>query len=280
MVTVLVLTINNPLALPWLSPVILGGGVAIVVLAVAWVRWESAASQPMLDMELFRNKVFSSATGARLAGFMGSTVVFFLAPVFLISLRSMTTAAAGGVLFLNSLGMGLAAQVSGRLSDRFGTWRFSALGFSMLVAMAISFSLMTDATPLAVVMAVMLGNGLSAGLWNVPNNSTIMGSVHSSQHGVVGAFTNLTRNIGGVTGQAMASAVVVGVMAAHGFDIPLSEIAESREASEAFLAGWSWSFRIVAVLGLAGLAFTLTGRNLPPPIHLEPADTRRERLTS
>ena len=257
MVTVLVLTLNNPQALPWLSLPILLGGIAVVVLLALWIRWELRTTDPMLDLSMFANRVFSLAVGARFAGFMGSTVVFFLTPVFLISLRSMSAAQAAGVLFLNSAGMGIAAQFSGRLSDRVGSRGLSTVGFLLLSGAALAFSMIDQSTPLTVVMPIMLAIGLSLGTWNVPNNSSIMGAVPARQHGVVGALTNLTRNMGNVVGQALATAVVVGVMASRGFDIPLSEIAGSAGASEAFLGGWRWSFRLVSLLGLVGLGLTL-----------------------
>ena len=269
MVVLLVLTINNPLALSWTSPYLVAGLAAVIVLFTAWVRWELRTDEPMLELSLFRSRVFSMAVGARLAGFMGSTFVFFLAPVFLISLRSMEAAAAGGVLFLNALGMGLAAQTSGRLSDRFGTRLFSSVGFVLYGAMAFSLSLMSADTPLRLVMGVLFMTGISMGLWNVPNNSTIMGSVPANRHGVIGAFTNLIRNMGNVTGQALASAVVVGVMAVRGFDIPLSDIADSAAAGDAFVAGWRWTFRISAVLALVGLGLT-AGSPEPTPMGARP----------
>jgi len=264
MVTVLVLTLNNPQGLPWLSGPILLGGCSVVVLLALWIRWERRAPEPMLDLSMFANRLFSLAVGARFAGFMGSTVVFFLTPVFLISLRSMSAAQAAGVLFLNSAGMGVAAQFSGRLSDRVGPRGLSTAGFLLLTTIALTFSTFDRAISLAVVMPMMFAMGLSLGTWNVPNNSSIMGAVPAYQHGVVGALTNLTRNMGNVVGQALATAVVVGVMASRGFDIPLSEIAGSSAASDAFLAGWRWSFRVVALFGLVGLGLTLAGPRRSP----------------
>lgn len=255
-VVVLVLTLNNPLALAWTSPVVVGGAVLFAALAAVWIGWERRTPEPMLDLALFQDRGFSAAVGARLCGFMGSTVLFLLAPVYLISLRSMTEAAAAGVLFLSSVGMGTAAQVSGRLSDRLGGRTLSAAGFALMAAMALVLSTMDEATPLTLVMPTVLTIGLALGTWNVPNSSTIIGSVSAERHGVVGALTNLIRNLGNVTGQALASAIVVGVMAARGFDIPLSEVADSVGAGDAFVAGWQWTFRTVAALAVAGLVLT------------------------
>ena len=93
-----------------------------------------------------------------------------------------------------------------------------------------SMALLTSGTALWIVMGLLFANGLGLGLWNVPNNSVIMGSVPASILGVVGALTNLTRNVGNVVGQAIASGVVVAVMAGQGFDVPLSEIGDTAGA--------------------------------------------------
>lgn len=264
MVFALVLTVNNPLAVPWLSPTIVLGTIATIGLLVAFVLWELRIDEPMLDLRLFSNSVLSNSIGARLSGFMGATVVLFLVPIFLISLRGLSEAAAGAVLFLNSLGMGLSAQIAGRLSDRFGTRLLGSIGFVLLVATALPFAFMTRETPLLLVTIVVLVNGLSFGMWNVPNNSTIMGSVPSSRHGVIGAFTNLVRNMGNVTGQALGSAVIVGLMVSRGFDVPLSDLAESAGASEAFIDGWRLSFLIVAALAVVALVLTQRAKAPPP----------------
>ncbi len=258
-VIVVVLTINNPLGLGWGSPVIIGGLALAVALFSIWVLWELRTPDPMLDLSLFANRVFSTAVTIRLLGFMGSTAVFFLAPVFLISLRSMPAAAAGGVLFLNALGMGVAAQLSGRLSDRYGTDRFTAGGFALLCVAALLLSSLTKSTPLGLIMPLLLVVGLAAGTWNVPNNSTIIGAVPASRHGVIGAFTNLVRNLGNVAGQALASAIVVGVMVSRGVDVPLSEIADSQAAGDAFTAGWQWTFRVTAALAAVCMLLALSG---------------------
>lgn len=260
-IILLVLVINNPLAVSWLSPLILGGLAAVVLLFAAFVRWELRSSSPMFDLGLFRDSVFRLAIITRLLGFMGTTATRFLMPIYLISLRGLEEGAAGAVLFLISFGMGVAAQASGLLSDRFGSRPFAVGGFGVVVATSLPLVFFTADTSLTFVMVVLFLNGLGMGLWNVPNNSVIMGSVPLSKLGVVGAFTNLTRNVGNVIGQAIASGIVVAVMAANGFDIPLSEIASSAGASAAFIDGWRLAYILVVNFSMAG--FLLAARTNP-----------------
>lgn len=259
-ITILVIVINNPRTEPWLSPMILGGIAGGIALLVAFVFWEMRAAAPMLEVSLFRSGVFTLAIVTRLLGFMAITPTRFLMPIYLISLRGLAEGAAGSVLFLSSLGMGLAGQAAGRLSDRFGTRLFTVIGFVVLVVTSLPIAFIDAGSSVALVMVLLFVNGLSTGLWNVPNNSVIMGSVPVSRLGVVGAFTNLTRNVGNVAGQAIASAVVVAIMASHGFEIPLSKIAGTEGASAAFLAGWRATYLMVTAYAVAGLALAAVTR--------------------
>jgi len=145
-------------------------------------------------------------------------------PIYLISFRGLGEGATGGILFLASMGMGIAAQSGGRLADRFGARPFTIIGFVALFATAAAFAFMDGDTPFWMVMTALFINGLAMGMWSVPNNTVILNAVSRAQFGVVGALTNLTRNVGNVIGQAIAVAIVVGVMTSRGFDIPLNEI--------------------------------------------------------
>ncbi|MGA0275137.1 MAG: MFS transporter [Dehalococcoidia bacterium] len=257
-----VILINNPFGVPIVSVLILGGAATAVVLLLGFIWWELRNPSPMLQLRMFSNLTFSLAVATRFLGFLGTTAVRFLMPVYLLSLRDIGEAATGGALFLTSLGMGIAAQSAGRLSDRFGERPFAIVGFMALVITSIAFAVFTEDTPMVFVLVVLLINGLAMGLWNVPNNSIIMGSVPKESFGIVGAFTNLTRNVGNVTGQAVASAVVVGVMASEGFDIPLSDITGNAEAGRSFMNGWTVAYWLVtgfSVLGLILAFFTKPG---------------------
>ena len=255
-VVVMVITINNPFELGWGSAPMIASVVVLAALIRAFIRWELRTEHPMLELRLFQIAAFRTAVGARLAGFMGTTASQFLVPIYLISLRGMGAAAAGGVLFLRSAGMGVAAQFSGRLSDRYGPRPFGIAGFVLLVVTTVFTIFFTAETQLWIVLAVLFSSGFSHGLWNVPNNSTILGSVPVASYGVIGAFTNLTRNLANVIGQAVASTVVVAVMVSRGFDIPLSDIADSEGGGLAFIDGWRAAFIAALVLSVVGLILT------------------------
>jgi predicted MFS family arabinose efflux permease len=214
----------------------IGGAISVVLLFGYFIWWELNTDSPMLELRLFRNRLLSVASPARLLGFLGSSGVFLLMPIYLISLRGFEEAVAGGVLFLSPVGVAIAAQLSGRLGDKYGTTPFMVVGFALTAAVAGAFTFLDVDTPVWIVMTILFFNGASLGMWNVSSNTVVMGSVPSAAMGVVGALTNLTRNV--VVGQAVVTTLVVGVMVSRGFDIPLSEVAENSGASNAFIAGW------------------------------------------
>lgn len=269
-ITLLVLTVSNPFALSWSSPPMLAGLGAMLVVLAAFVRWELRHDAPMLQLRFFTRPAFALAVTARTLGFVGYTAVIFLVPVYLIGLRGLSEGTTGAVLFLASMGMGLAANRAGPGSDRFGERPVSVVGFALHVASLAGFVLVGRGTPLWAMMILLLAGGLALGLWNVPNGSTILGSVPPENLGVVGAFMNLTRNIGSVIGQALASAVVVGIMASRGFDIPMSAIGTTAGAEAAFMEGWRVAYVLFTVVSGVALVFAVVTRPTPPE-QAEPA---------
>ena len=78
------LALTNAWKLGWTSPPIAGGLAASLILAIGFVVWEMRVTDPILDISLFKSRVFSLAIGARFLSFLGGSAVFFLTPFYLI----------------------------------------------------------------------------------------------------------------------------------------------------------------------------------------------------
>ncbi len=238
----IIITITNPFSLDWGSPLIIGGAVAGGMSLGTFIWWQLHTDNPMVDLRLFVNRVFRYSVATRYFAFMRSSATLFLMPIFLVSFRGISEATAGGIMFLSALGMGIGAQTSGRLSDRFGTRPFMMGGFAVLILTGISLSTLNGDTPLLFIAGLIFVNGLAMGIWSAPNASATMGSVPRSSYGLVSAIVNLTRNLGNVSGQAVATAIIGGIMAARGFEIPLEQLGDTPEAGSAYLEGWKFAY--------------------------------------
>ena len=247
----IVVTLSNPFSLAWLSPGIIGGGVISIVLLGLFIRWELQVDSPMLELRLFSDRVFRTAVALRTFGFLASATTALLLPVFLLSFREVSATAAGVIIALAAIGLGVGAQIAGRLYDRVGPRTPSLVGLALQIAVSLTFATATETSPLLILgVAAGLG-GIGIALWNVPNNSAILGATPPEFLGVSGAFTNLARTFGTVSGQALAAAVVAGVMISEGFDTPLGELADTPGAGQAFNDGWRVAYLLSAAVSAA-----------------------------
>lgn len=261
-IVLVVVTANNPFEFSWLSIPIVGGGVAAVLVIAAFVRWELDHQTPMLDLRLFALPSFGAAVAVRVMGFAASTATTLLIPIQLISVRGLSSRTTGIVLASFAVGMAISAQISGRLYDRLGPRPSVVTGLIAQAAVMTTFAFTGLDTSLGVIIPITIAAGLSLAMWNVPANSSMMGATSSASLGVVGAFTNVTRTFGSVLGQAAVTAIVAGVLASQGFDIPLGDIADTTGADDSFIDGWRAAYLVAAGVSLVALvpASRLPGR--------------------
>ena len=276
-IVVLVLAVTDPFGFGFTSPIIIGGALGAIGLLAVFIRTELSQRAPMLDLRLFQIDDFRSAVILRFLGFLSSSTLVFLLPIYLLGVRELSTLTAGSLIALIAVGMTVGAQISGRLYDQLGPRRPVVAGFIVQAGVFVLLATFTEGTSLVLVALASVSNGLALGLWNVPTNSMMMGAIPAESFGVGGAFTNVNRTIGSVFAQAVATALVAGVMAAQGFDIPLGDIAETDGASSAFIDGWMWNFVAGLVITLAALVVSLRISNISEDDHV---DTRPAPSTS
>ena len=271
------LAMTNAWKLGWTSAPIAGGLAASLVLAIGFVVWERRASDPMLDMSLFRSRVFSLAIGARFLSFLGGSAVFFLMPFYLIQGLGYEADRAALLIVPGWVCMAVIGPISGRLSDRVGTRWPAAVGMVSSASAMFVLSALGTASPAWHVILGMLLAGFGMAAFSSPNTSVIMSSQSPSKYGIVSAFVNLTRTSANVCGMALAVTLVTITMASYGYEPSLSVVADGSGAGvrEAFVVGMSRAFQASGVLMLLALALTVLradrARTLEPSPQLERA---------
>ncbi|MDQ7831482.1 MAG: DHA2 family efflux MFS transporter permease subunit [Desulfovibrionaceae bacterium] len=167
---------------------------------------ERRTAQPMIDLSLFRNLRFS-------LNLLMSVLVFislsggFIVPFFLQMAQGRATWEVGLIMMVLPVCMGVFAMLSGSLSDRFGSRGLSILG---LATVCVGYLAMTGLTQDAPWWEFVLRNcpvGIGIGLFQVPNNSAIMGAVPRERLGVASGLLNYTRVFGQSTGMPLVGAI-------------------------------------------------------------------------
>lgn len=234
----------------WIHPGIVSAIVAFAGLLVAFVWWELRYPAPMMDVRLFKRKLFSLGVMASYLSFIGMTAVRFLMPFYLQNVLGFSPSKIGLIILPSAAMMVFMGPISGRLSDRFG-WRWFTLnGMVAAIAGLLVLATLTPQSTLAPVMVGMVLQSFGMGMFSPPNNSSILSAVEPSKFGVISGFLNLVRNAGSLTSVAMATAIVTATMGSMGYMPSLSEISVDgvQGLLEAFTAG-----QRSAYLALAGL---------------------------
>lgn len=188
----------------WGSSVVLALFAMFTVSTLLFVIVERRVKDPIIHMELFRNKVF---TWANIAGFFSSmsflSAVAFL-PLFMQLGQGLKATTSGLSILPLMIGLIASATLSGRMVTRTGRYKpFMLAGVIVLFISTVLLSQMghrTSRLDLAWRMALMgIGLGPLQGLFNV----AIQNAVPATRIGVVTSANQFFRQIGSTVGVAV-----------------------------------------------------------------------------
>jgi EmrB/QacA subfamily drug resistance transporter len=215
----LMVALNQGHAWGWSSPSTLALLVGALVLLGAFVSVENRTSSPMLDLALFRSRVFSAATVSALLNYACVYSVLFVLPFLLIQARGLGTQQAGLVLTAQPIVMAIVAPLSGALSDRVGSRGPATIGMGLLTAGLVALGLVVERGTLIDIAAALALVGLGVGLFVSPNNSALMGAAPRHRQGIASGVLATARNVGMVLGVGFAGAVFTTVVSRVGPDV-------------------------------------------------------------
>ena len=254
---VFLLVLTNAYRLGWTSPAVVTALFASAGLLVAFVYWERRTSQPMLDLELFRRRIFALGTSASFFGFLAGTSVFSMMPFYLQDVLDLSPRVAGLYIAPAALGFALAGPLAGRLADKLGPRRVEFAGLGMLGVSLIFLGSLTVNTSAEVVAVAMALQGLGMGVFYTPNTASVLSVVERSKFGVATAFLNMTRNTANVAGIGLATTIVTVAMASKGFEPSLDAVAAGGGGVEvAFTQGLRIAFLMLGAF--IGVSIVLT----------------------
>ena len=253
---VMLLVVGNGNGFGWTSPVVVGGGLAVVVMTAAFIWWELRFTSPMLELRLFANRIFGMGIAAGWIAFFGTSSARFMMPFYLQRVLSYSPEQVGLMMIPAALCMVVLGPLTGRLSDRFGWQAFTIGGISLTAAgsFVLAFAL-TERSPVWLIIGTMMMQSCGTGLFNTPNSSSIISVVDRSRYGVVSALTQLVRNSANVVSVAVATTVVVLTMATYGVEPKLDAVNPS--VATAFVAGLRWAFLLMGCVLTLGAVISL-----------------------
>jgi EmrB/QacA subfamily drug resistance transporter len=189
----------------WVDPTVLGWfGVGFVFLVV-FILVEWRAKDPMIPLDLFRNRTFSVSVIATFFAVFGFSVLIIFLPLWFQIVQGASTTASGYLLFPFLFGLIFSSIAAGLLVSRTG--RYKALLAGALAAMAVGLGLFVNLradTPNPVLWSWLLLAGLGVGPTMAIFTLIVQNDVPFERLGTATSDLTLFRQIGTSVGLTVA----------------------------------------------------------------------------
>jgi EmrB/QacA subfamily drug resistance transporter len=227
---------------------------------------EPRKTEPLLDMRLFKIRLFSAGNFSQLLYSLGFGALSLIVILYFQLIRGYDPLTAGLLFLPLDLAFISIGPISGRLSDRYGTRLFATLGMGVgtIGYVALAF-LVTPTTPLAQIEIILIVVGLGLGLFASPNISSIMGSVPPKRRGVASAVRATLFNTGNVVSIGLVAYIITTAIPYQVVSGIISGGYTTLTPNESmgFVAGIGRAFIVAAVISLAGMfVSSLRGREI------------------
>jgi EmrB/QacA subfamily drug resistance transporter len=251
-------------------PTVIAGGALLVVFV--WV--ETRAPSPMLDLSLFRNRLFAMSTTATLMNALARGAFTFVLVFYLQGPpRYLDPFTAGLYLIPVSASLATFGPVSGWLSDRYGPTWFTILGLLISASGFLWLSTIGPADSFAQLTPPLVLVGTGMGLFAAPNRATMMTAVPPNRRGVASGIGTTFLNTGATVSLGVTLLIMSSVVSRSALETILTGgtvTGSSASVATGFLDSIHLIFLVSAALILLSLIpMALRGRQSRPAI--EPA---------
>ncbi|WP_285727926.1 MFS transporter [Psychromicrobium xiongbiense] len=209
----LVLAIKSFSAEGWGAGVALEASVGLLALAL-FIRRQLRRSNPMLDVRLFSNPVFSGAVVANLLSVFSLVGFLFFVSQHLQLVAGLTPPQAGLVLLPGMIVSVLAGLAVAPLARRIrpvwfvtGGLILNAAGFAVIVAI--------NPPPVLTLAVAFVILGLGVGAAETMSNDLILSSVPAHKAGAASAISETAYEFGSVLGTAVLGSILAAVYRSH-----------------------------------------------------------------
>jgi EmrB/QacA subfamily drug resistance transporter len=234
---------------PWSSPTILAMLGAAIAGVVVFLIAERRASEPVLPLRLFSNRVFviSSAVGM-IVGFSMFGAITYL-PLFLQLVRGQSPTASGLQLLPMMGGMLVMSILSGQWISRTGKYRFFPIAGTFVLMLGLFLLSRISPNTSAATVSLYVGvAGVGLGMVMQVLVLAAQNAVEYADLGVATAGVTLFRSIGGSLGTAVLGALFAGRMSGL--------TAQSPRYAEAISGGIGFIFTVAASIAVIGFVLS------------------------
>jgi EmrB/QacA subfamily drug resistance transporter len=234
-----------------------------VVLLTTFVWHALRSKQPLIDLRLFRDRVFTSSSITLALMVISVFGSFLLLPYYLQEVRFESALSAGLLMIPQGIGSMLMMPVAGVLSDRTGSGKISPFGLVIIAASVLWLTGIGAHTPFWQLEIDLFANGLGMGLTMMPIFTGAIQTIKSAQAARASALLNIIQQAGASIGTAVLTVIlasaIVSQLHVHGAFNAGATIAPSQRAhvapalAAAFGHTFWWALALIIVAFIASL---------------------------
>ncbi len=234
------------------------------VLFALFLYMEPRITQPLIDMQLFKIRLFSAGNVSQFLYSLGFGSLSLIIILYFQLIRGFDALTAGLLFLPLDVAFVSIGPISGRLSDRYGTRGLATSGMIIGTVSYFVLALLLNATtPIEQIELILVAVGLGLGLFSSPNISSVMGSVPPHRRGVASAIRATVFNTGGVISIGLVAYIITTAIPYQVVSGIITGGYTSLSPSEAagFVTGVGRAFLVAAGITLIGaFASSLRGQ--------------------
>jgi EmrB/QacA subfamily drug resistance transporter len=243
----------------WISAGVLGAGLVGLTMFTLLVLVELRTKTPMLDLRLFKERMFRNANVVQAISYGSMAGTLFLLPQFLQNLRGLSALQSGLTTFPQAIGMLLCVRVVGaRLYPLVGPRRLVITGLFGVALVTVAFVEIDTGTSLWWIRLLMFVRGALMSVAFVPLQAATYSNISRADTGRASALFSTQRQIGAALGVAVLATVWISrtrALTAGAADSAARTAAAVGGFHDAYLAA-----SLVSILA-AGAAFLIRDRD-------------------
>lgn len=163
-----------------------------------------SSSAPMLPLDLLRIPLFALSVSTSFGSFAAQMATFVMLPFMMQNALGMGVARAGLLLTAWPIAVALTGVLAGKLSDRVSAGLLGGIGLAIMTAGLLMLLTVGPTTPDSLLVANLALCGFGFGLFQSPNNRTIISSAPRARTGGASGMLGTAR----LTGQTLGASVV------------------------------------------------------------------------
>jgi predicted MFS family arabinose efflux permease len=197
------------------DPQVLIFGIGGLIIFAIFATVELRIREPMIDMRLFSNRLFTAMNAVQIVGYSGLMGGLFLLPLLLQEEMGLSPFDSGLTTFPQAFGVVAMVQIAGRIYNNIGPRRMLLVGMFGVAATTLCFLLVDLNTNLWWIRLMMFSRGMAFACILIPMQTATYATMRPHEMGRASAIFNANRQVAASFGVALLATVLSNRLSAH-----------------------------------------------------------------